>query len=66
MFAILAWNIWNNRNRLKHEGKCKTAKTIVCDINRFVEEVRQGIILSNLKPRLKPEVVVQWHPLEFG
>lgn len=47
VFVILAWSIWNNQNLLKHEGKCKTAKTIVSDTNRYIEEFRQGITLSN-------------------
>ena len=66
MFAFLAWNIWNNRNHLKHEGKCKTAKTIFSDTNRFVEEFRQGITSTNHTSRPRPKAVAQWHPPEFG
>ncbi|KAL0003066.1 hypothetical protein SO802_016847 [Lithocarpus litseifolius] len=29
LFAITAWSLWNNRNAMKHEGRCKSAKQIV-------------------------------------
>lgn len=42
LFATMAWGIWKNGNLVKHEGRCKLAKTIARDVANYVEEFRQG------------------------
>ena len=42
VFATMAWSIWSNRNRYKHEEKLKPTKVIVSDMARYVEEFRQA------------------------
>lgn len=40
LFATTAWGIWKNGNLVKHEGRCKLAKTIARDVANYVDEFR--------------------------
>lgn len=42
VFAATAWSIWNNRNLVKHDGRCKLAKAIAKEVSNYAEEFRQG------------------------
>ena len=62
----MAWSIWSNRNRYKHEGKTKPAKVIVNDVVRYVNEFRQGFSPTPTIPKQPPQFGSQWHPPDAG
>ena len=64
MFATMAWSIWSNQNRYKHEGKIKPAKVIVNDVVRYVNEFRQGFSPTPAIPKQPPRFGSQWCPLD--
>ncbi|KAL0015573.1 hypothetical protein SO802_002642 [Lithocarpus litseifolius] len=50
LFVTLACGIWKNQNLIKHEGRCKLAKTIAREATNYVEEFRQGNAPVATKP----------------
>lgn len=38
LFAITTWSLWNNRNSVKHEGRCKPAKQIAREALNLAKE----------------------------
>ena len=63
MFAIIAWQIWNNRNKFKHEGKCKESKRIVREVRDFGLEIQETHLPC---PSTIARVCNQWKPLRQG
>ena len=41
MFAVTAWNIWNNRNLVIHEGECKGNGVLIRVVADYVHEIKQ-------------------------
>ena len=48
MFAATTWGLWNNRNTVRHGGKCKSPELIACEVVAYTREVKQ---LKNVKNR---------------
>ena len=42
MFAVTAWSIWNNRNSVIHEGKCKGIGVLIRAVADYVDKIKQG------------------------
>ena len=40
LFAITAWQIWNNTNKLEHEGRCKEPRRIAREVRDFGLEIQ--------------------------
>ena len=66
VFATMAWKIWSNRNKYKHEGKFKPAKVVVSNVARYVEEFRQGFSPTPTIPKQPPRFGSQWRPPDAG
>ena len=55
LFAVTAWSIWNNRNMVIHEGKCKGNGVLIRAVAEYVAEIRRKINLRYRSP-LRPKV----------
>lgn len=42
LFATMVWGLWNNKNKIKHEGQCKIATAIVNEASQYLEEFQQA------------------------
>lgn len=59
LFAITAWMVWNNRNRFKHERRCKDPKKIAMETREYVKEVAD----ESLPPSYSlARVRTKWRP----
>ena len=63
MFAATAWGLWNNRNTVRHGGKCKSPELIAREVAAYTREVRQ---LKNVKNRLALSHGQSWTPPNKG
>lgn len=66
LFATTAWGLWNNRNAVKHEGKCKPAKCIARDMALYVDEFRQAVRSPLSTLARPPSVRNSWRPPKAG
>ena len=41
MFAVTVWSIWNNRNTVIHEGKCKGNGVLIRAVAEYVAEIKE-------------------------
>ena len=59
MFAITAWSLWNNRNSVIHEGKCKGNGVLIRSEADYVDEIKQ-----EKQPQLwqPPKTTRPWSP----
>ena len=63
LFAVTAWNIWNNRNKFKHEGTSKEPNRIAREVRKYGLEIK-GSQLP--RPHNKALVRNQWKPPREG
>ena len=59
MFAMTAWSLWNNRNSVIHEGKCKGNGVLIRSVADYVDEIKQ-----EKQPQLwqPPKTTRPWSP----
>ena len=63
LFAATAWGLWNNRNKVRHGGKCKSLELITRKVAAYTGEVKQ---LKNEKKRPATSHVQSWTPPKKG
>ena len=63
LFAATAWGLWNNRNKVRHGGKCKSPELISREAAAYLGEVKQ---LKNEKRRPKNSHRQSWTPPKKG
>ena len=63
LFAITAWNIWNNKSKFKHTGTSKEPSRIVKEVREYGMEIKGSQL-----PRLhnKASIHNQWKPPREG
>lgn len=50
LFAIIAWSLWNNRNKLRHGGRTKQFDQIVKEEVEYAKEVKQVKLIPTQPP----------------
>lgn len=63
LFSVTAWNIWNNKNKFKHEGTSKEPNRIAREVREYGLEIK-GSQLP--RPHNKALVRNQWKPPREG
>ena len=65
LFAIVAWCLWNNRNKVRHGGAGKICKSIAEEARKYRAEVWTALP-SNNRPSRPKIIHKQWSPPPQG
>ena len=63
LIATTGWSLWSNRDKLRHEGKGKTATEMVGFAVEYVKEVRQPQQVQSCSSNSS---MLSWTPLNMG
>ena len=63
LFATTAWGLWNNRNKVRHGGRCKSPELIFHEAAAYLGEVKK---LKNEKRRPENSHRQSWTPPKKG